>query len=165
MLKLRLATTTDAQCIAKLANEIWHQHYDSIVGEEQIEYMLKTFQSKSVIEQQIADNSMNYVLFVDENNNACGYAGYKNENNNIVFLSKVYLLSSSRGQGGLRILLEHLSKIDAKQIYLTVNKNNHTAIAAYTKVGFVVVKEQVADIGNGFVMDDYIMQKTQSHAV
>jgi ribosomal protein S18 acetylase RimI-like enzyme len=38
-----------------------------------------------------------------------------------------------------------------------VNKAN-TAQYFYKKLGFVVQKEAVFEIGNGFVMDDYIME-------
>ena len=43
-----------------------------------------------------------------------------------------------------------------KQVYLTVNKHNDHAIAVYKKTGFKVIDEVVTDIGNGYVMDDYI---------
>ena len=43
-------------------------------------------------------------------------------------------------------------------VYLTVNKNNKTAIRAYEKNGFVITTSVVTDIGQGFVMDDYIMK-------
>ena len=43
-------------------------------------------------------------------------------------------------------------------IYLTVNRNNTHAYEVYLKKNFKVIEEAVADIGYGFVMDDYIMQ-------
>ncbi len=41
----------------------------------------------------------------------------------------------------------------------TVNKNNSLAIRAYEKLGFENLGSIVADIGNGFVIDDYRMEK------
>jgi ribosomal protein S18 acetylase RimI-like enzyme len=44
-----------------------------------------------------------------------------------------------------------------KGIYLNVNKYN-SAKFFYEKLGFTNVKEEVIDIGNGYVMDDYVME-------
>jgi hypothetical protein len=44
-------------------------------------------------------------------------------------------------------------------MYLTVNKYNELAKRAYLAKGFVIVDATVQDIGHGFVMDDYIMEK------
>ena len=40
-------------------------------------------------------------------------------------------------------------------IWLTVNKGNDIAIRAYKGLGFELIGQGVADIGGGFVMDDY----------
>jgi ribosomal protein S18 acetylase RimI-like enzyme len=44
-------------------------------------------------------------------------------------------------------------------VILAVNKRNTTAIASYKKYGFVVREAIVDDIGHGFVMDDFVMEK------
>ena len=44
-------------------------------------------------------------------------------------------------------------------MYLTVNKQNKMAIRAYEKQGFITVDAVVTDIGEGFVLDDCIMEK------
>jgi len=41
-------------------------------------------------------------------------------------------------------------------IWLTVNRHNQQAIAVYEHLGMQRIQEQVIDIGNGFVMDDFI---------
>ena len=43
-------------------------------------------------------------------------------------------------------------------MYLTVNKGNELAIRAYEGTGFETIDAVVTDIGEGFVMDDYIME-------
>ncbi len=43
---------------------------------------------------------------------------------------------------------------------LTVNKNNVRAINAYEKIGFKNLGSVIQEIGHGFVMDDYKMEKT-----
>jgi len=41
---------------------------------------------------------------------------------------------------------------------LNVNKDNQKAIDFYRSQGFVEVYKEVIDIGNGFVMDDVVME-------
>ena len=48
----------------------------------------------------------------------------------------------------------------AKYLRLNVNKHNEKAIKAYLRNGFVTVESVKNDIGNGFFMDDFVMQKT-----
>ena len=43
-------------------------------------------------------------------------------------------------------------------LWLTVNKGN-PSVQAYQRLGFSIAAEIVMDIGGGFVMDDYRMEK------
>ena len=43
-------------------------------------------------------------------------------------------------------------------IWFTCNKYNTNTLAVYHHLGFETVRSQVADIGNGYVMDDYILE-------
>lgn len=45
------------------------------------------------------------------------------------------------------------------KIYLTVNKHNTHAVEVYRHFGFYQIDAVVTDIGGGYVMDDYILQK------
>ena len=45
------------------------------------------------------------------------------------------------------------------EIVLNVNRKN-PAIMFYQKIDFVIDTEEIIDIGEGFVMDDYIMKYT-----
>ena len=47
-------------------------------------------------------------------------------------------------------------------LWLTVNKDNAGAIAWYTRMGFKNAGAIVQDIGAGYVMDDYRMEKSIS---
>jgi GNAT superfamily N-acetyltransferase len=77
-------------------------------------------------------------------------------------LHKLYLLPSWHGKGAGRKMLEHVkgavAAAGARRLYLQVNKRNARAIKAYQRAGFRVAEEIVADIGLGFVMDDYVME-------
>lgn len=81
---------------------------------------------------------------------------------NRLFLSKLYLHEKSRGKGLSSILLrkaiEFAEKLDKKAIYLTCNKYNRNSLDIYKAKGFAAIDSVKTDIGNGFIMDDYIMQ-------
>ncbi len=49
------------------------------------------------------------------------------------------------------------------RLYLQVNKNNTGSIAAYERNGFAVAKSVKVDIGGGYFMDDYVMDKNLGH--
>ncbi len=81
-----------------------------------------------------------------------------------LFLSKFYILERFRGRGVASVgfeFMEQAAKMEGlESIWLTVNKGNDNSIAVYNHKGFVTVREQVADIGCGYVMDDYVMSKS-----
>lgn len=145
--------------LEKLAIEIWNQHFVSIIGQGQVDYMLDKFQSFQAMKKQISDG-MNYIMLKVDGENS-GYYGFKKDGDR-VFLSKLYVKLDKRGKGLSRIMLEEVKRFaaenDLKAIYLTVNKHNDDTIAIYKHMGFSIVDSVVSDIGGGFVMDDYIMQ-------
>ena len=63
------------------------------------------------------------------------------------------------------LLFEKIKEIANKKGYssirLTVNKYNKNTISAYNKWGFRTIDSVVTDIGEGFVMDDFIMEWNQ----
>ena len=56
-------------------------------------------------------------------------------------------------------MAERAKKAGYPCVILQVNKRNVNAIQSYQKYGFVVREATVEDIGRGFVMDDYVMEK------
>jgi len=153
--------TSDEQIeqVVSLAREIWTEHYTSIIGIEQVNYMLDKFQSNSVIKQQI-DEGLHYFLL--GNDIPIGYLALKVESPDL-FVSKIYLLASFRNQGYGKLLMQFTENFgqenNCTQLKLTVNKYNLTTIQAYKKLGFTQKREVVFDIGNGYIMDDYEMVK------
>ena len=91
-----------------------------------------------------------------------GYSGVKPEND-ALFLSKIYITKEYRGKKLARFAMEqyvaYCRKNGLRKIWLTVNRHNSNTIAAYRKMGFETVREQVTEIGGDYVMDDYIMEK------
>ena len=79
-----------------------------------------------------------------------------------MMISKIYMDTDFRGLG-LGSKLMDLSIETAKQsafecIWLTVNKNNTKSIEWYKSKGFSIKENIKIDIGNGFIMDDYLME-------
>lgn len=152
----------DIATVAALAKEIWHRHYDQLIGVKQVDYMVEKFQSESSISQQIQEGTIYKIALWD--GLPVGYYAVKKEpERDKIFLSKVYIDKAHRGKGiatvMLRDILDIAEEAGLKSIYLTVNKNNKNSIAIYEKMGFRKVDEVKADIGDGFYMDDYIMEQ------
>lgn len=148
--------------IARLACEIWREHYTPIIGPEQVDYMLEKFQSEKAVTEQLAGG---YEYFtVSHDNQLAGYmAIIPDEEKASVMLSKIYVKKSARGHGLGKKMLKFVEDICRQRnfniIWLTVNKNNKDSIAWYSRMGFVIAEPIVQDIGNGFVMDDFLMKK------
>lgn len=146
--------------MCRLAGEIWREHFTPIIGTEQVEYMLKNFQSFSAVKKQIEKDGYKYFL-MSTGNDYIGYTGIHSEEGSM-FLSKLYIRKDMRGKGISRKAIDfiknicHQEKLD--KIWLTVNKNNTNTINVYKKLGFETERSQVTDIGGGFVMDDYVME-------
>lgn len=161
MINIKTTQPNDAHILAALAREIWQEHYTAILGEEQVRYMLETLQSEPAIHRDLENGKIYWLVQV--NNQDAGYVCYESHEHTL-FLSKFYLTEAARGKGLGRFLFEKLKKVAADQnkrsIELTVNKYNAPTIAAYQKMGFKQIREQVANIGNGFVMDDYVFRYT-----
>lgn len=147
--------------VEELAGEIWHEHYDSIIGEDQVNYMLKQFQSAEAMKKQMAENGYEYFLLSTMGGDA-GYFAFQKEEGTL-FLSKIYLLKKYRGRNYARRVMDFLEERCREdrlgRVWLTVNRNNHNSIAVYEKLGFIKAGTQVADIGEGYVMDDFRMEK------
>lgn len=145
--------------IAVLAEEIWNQHFVPIIGKAQVDYMVEKFQSYPALKAQIEDGGYEYYQ-MRSGSVLAGYIGVHPEDE-ALFLSKLYIKQDCRGQHlateAFRFLVDLCRKRGLKKIWLTCNKHNDNTLAVYDHLGFKITDEQVADIGNGFVMDDYIM--------
>ena len=145
--------------IAKLAETIWHEHYEPILGVDQVNYMVEHFQSLPAMKDQIANQGYRY-RGVFHQGKLCGYVATAGRPD-FLFLSKLYLAAEARGLGlASRVLavLKEEAKAGTGRIQLTVNRFNSDSIAVYQKRGFVTLREEKTPIGGGYFMDDYIME-------
>jgi ribosomal protein S18 acetylase RimI-like enzyme len=157
----KVSSDADIEKVVSLADQIWREHYVPIIGKAQVDYMLQNFQSAEAIKTQIDEGAFYYLLI--HNSRPSGYFSFYLRESEL-FLSKIYLMKSMRGKGlGAKMMVfiqDAAAKNQLRKISLTVNKNNAKSIAAYIKLGFRNIKPVVMDIGNGFVMDDFLMEKT-----
>jgi ribosomal protein S18 acetylase RimI-like enzyme len=58
----------------------------------------------------------------------------------------------------MRFVTQRARKLGCDRVMLRVNRNNYQAILAYEHLGFVRIGELCSDIGNGYVMDDFVYQ-------
>lgn len=153
---------TDAQieAAAALADEIWHEWFPAILSDGQIDYMVEKFQSAGAIKKQLAEGYRYFLIRKD--GTRIGYTAVREDPDGRLFLSKIYIKKEHRGNGYAKEVLEFLKGICAENgcraIWLTVNKHNESSINVYKKCGFRLIGEDVTDIGNGYVMDDYFFQ-------
>jgi len=145
---------------AEMAEIVWNEHFTSIIGKAQVDYMLEKFQSKDAVTDQIDNQGYEY-YFIEIDGNKVGYSGIHKEEEKM-FLSKLYIIKDYRKKGYASLAFEFLRNMcmenGLKSLYLTVNKYNTDTIQVYEAKGLKIIKEQVSDIGNGFVMDDYVME-------
>lgn len=141
------------------AKDVFIDYYTKLIGKEQSLYMADKFLSEEAI-QELVNNGAIFKLVLD-NNEPIGFIEYIKEKDK-VFLSKLYVRKDKRGKGIGRFMLndciDYTKNNNLNKIYLTVNKGNSQSIKKYDHIGFKQIDAVVNDIGNGYVMDDYIMQ-------
>lgn len=156
---VKVKNKKQAERAAQLAKEIWEEYYPTIITQEQIHYMIDTFQSAEAIKNQIQEG-MQYYLAIS-NEDEIGYLAYAAEKDCSLFLSKIYIKRNFRNRGKGRemfaFILGQAQKQKLKTVRLSVNKNNTASVEKYLKMGFSITDSVVKDIGNGFYMDDYVM--------
>lgn len=152
---IRSLTERDVAEVSALAHRIWRQHYITIISADQIEYMLAQRHTEARYCELLEDGIMK-CLVAEDDGKIIGFVVYGPDRHpQKIFVNSLYVQAESRGRGIGRKLLESLPR---KPLTLRVNKANHDTIEFYKRYGFVVTKEDVLQLGHGFVMDDYLME-------
>lgn len=143
--------------LSALASAIVKEHYDPILGAEQNDYMIQKFQSVAAIEEQLG-NGYQYYFVCLEPDRHIGFMGMYQRGSEW-YISKLYLHRDFRGRGYARQMVDFAislaKKAGSEIITLNVNKYNN-AVAIYEKLGFERIRDEVNEIGHGYVMDDYV---------
>lgn len=157
---IQQAETSHIPLIRKLALQIWPATYSHILSPEQIDYMLDMMYSESSLDAQMKKGSQFLIVYAE--NDPAGFAAYIKSGDNIFKLDKIYVLPEQQGKGIGKQMIDHVTDITRKQgataLQLQVNRNNK-ARQFYERLGFSVLYEKDFPIGDGFVMNDYVMEK------
>jgi GNAT superfamily N-acetyltransferase len=153
----------DIAPLCALAREIWLQHYPGIITVRQIEYMLAQRYSPDAIRLQLQTGEAQWEK-LEVRGELCGFASCeRGAQARAMKLDKLYVHQLVRGKGYGAALIGHVAQAATRQgmdtLTLQVNRYNHGSVAAYLRAGFVVAKAVKVGIGNGFIMDDYVMEK------
>ena len=165
--RLEAMTAADFEILARLGEDIWRSHYTKIIGSAQIDYMLAERYTPEKLQLYLnADDRWLMLLRAESPNGsrAIGYCSYAlTKDPGEMKLEQLYLLPELHGRGLGRLMLDHVEQQASARgrsiLMLQTNKRNDIAIAFYRKAGFTVREEAVFDVGGGFVMDDYVMEK------
>ena len=156
---IRKANSADIPVIRELAYKIWPGTYQAILGAEQVGYMLDLLYSEKTLRKQM-EQQVDFIV-VSDNDIPVGFASFSLSHTGIYKLHKIYVLQSQQGKGVGRMMIDyvkqHAISAGAKFLQLNVNRHNN-ARQFYEKLGFVAIREEDIDIGNGYFMNDYVMQ-------
>ncbi len=157
-----LKTPEELQIVRDIAERIWPETFREILSSEQLTYMMRMMYAPEVMEKELANGYHFDVLVID--GAPAGYVSYaRYDVPETAKLHKIYLLSQFHRHGYGSWMLQHVidrcREAGFRYLRLNVNKHNVRARASYLRNGFTDLESVKIDIGNGFYMDDFVMQK------
>jgi len=161
MIEIRPANINDLPVIQKLAFETWPSAYLEILGRKQLDYMLEKFYCLPSLEHQFSILKHKFILII-ENEDPVGFASFsEHEDAPVYHLNKIYVLPDQQGKNLGKQILEHvineIKKAGAVSLQLNVNRHNK-ALHFYEKQDFKIIRKEDIDIGEGYFMNDYVME-------
>jgi N-acetylglutamate synthase-like GNAT family acetyltransferase len=160
MLSITKATTTDIPLIRQLTFAIWPQTYSSIVSKEQIDFMLEKMYNPTTLQKQIEEEGCTFIIVYDDKE-PVAFASFNETEPKLWKLNKIYILPSQQGKGTGKFIVNYIvteiKAKHAKSLQLQVNRQNK-AKEFYEKLGFKIIQTADFAIGNGYFMNDYVME-------
>lgn len=163
MITISESTIEDFGTIREIAYATWPVTYGEILSKSQLDYMLEMMYSDATLIDNLTNKGHHFIV-INENANPLGFASYEHHylKTNTTRLHKLYLLPESQGKGMGKMLMNKIVALAKENqcdvISLNVNKFNKSHVF-YTKMGFDIVAEEDLEIGNGYLMEDYKMEK------
>lgn len=170
-------TPDDYETIQSIAHATWPDTFGDILSAAQIDYMLDMMYSEEAIAQQVSKGHIFKLLLAPElrDENAdylkatitrfkpVGYVSYQLDYLPATTkIHKIYLLPETQGKGYGKALLQDVEQIarnaGQQRLRLDVNYQN-AAIGFYEYLGLQKIDRCNTDIGNGYLMEDWIMEK------
>jgi ribosomal protein S18 acetylase RimI-like enzyme len=162
-MKISIATKSQLEIIRDLAYKIWPSTYGKILSEEQLNFMLAKFYNLNYLENQLINENQVFLL-IEDNKGYLGFCSYElnYELSNKTKLHKIYVLPQTQGRGVGKFALKEVEKIALENkntiLLLNVNRGNN-AQEFYKKQGYLITKTIDIEIENGYLMEDFVMEK------
>ena len=160
MHSIRHASRVDIPLIRELTFSVWPQTYQELLPKEQLDYMLDMMYSPVSLEKQMDEGAQFIIVY--EKEMPVGFASYQEIRPAVYKLHKLYILTSQQGKGTGKFtvteIINEIKPAGATSLQLQVKRDNK-AQDFYKKLGFEIIEEADFDIGNGYQMNDYIMEK------
>ena len=163
MITISEAVKSDIKTIQDIVYTTWPITYGKILSEEQLKYMLDLFYSDDALTAQF-DGKEQLFYLIREYESVLGFIGIEHnyQKENKTKIHKIYILPETQGKGIGRITIDAIEKLalenNSASLLLNVNRFN-TALHFYERIGFTIVDEVNIEIGKGYLMEDYIMEK------
>ena len=162
--RIRRIAEDELPLVQKLGGEIWRACYPGIITPAQIEYMLSVWYQPDAMAREMLARGTWFALIEVASHGPVGYLSFERYPEGILFINKLYVQPAMHGHGvgaaALRWTFERALEFGCHSVQLRVNKRNIPAIRAYQRAGFRFVEDICSDIGSGFVMDDFRMEKS-----
>ena len=155
--------SSDISSISSLAKEVWPVAYGEILSSKQLQYMLNAFYSANSLQEQMQKGHLFYGL--KENDKLIAFIAVEANfpEINTTKIHKLYVSPDQQGRQFGKNLIDFVSQLVLKmgqsKLLLNVNRFN-SAQYFYTKIGFSITKEEDIEIGQGYLMEDFVMEKT-----
>lgn len=162
MIRLFEATTQDLKTIQEIAYQTWPATYGKILSKEQLNYMLSQFYSEESLKNNVQNG--HHFLLAKEDNIDLGFVSYEHnyKQEPVTRIHKIYILPQTQGKGIGKLLIDAVEDLakENHSVALSLNVNRfNKALTFYQKIGFEIISEEDIEIGRGYLMEDYKMEK------
>lgn len=161
MLTIRKATAEDIPAIRTITMQVWPSTYVPIIGEQQVAYMISLFYAPEQLLQQMEEMGHEFIICFSDDV-PVAFASWSEMEPHTYKLHKIYILTDRQGTGigkqMITYIVDEIKQHGATALRLNVNRYNFSAKAFYERMGFRLYKDEDIDIGNGFFMNDHVLQ-------
>ncbi len=151
---------TDTEELLALSKKIWLPTFAPLFTEEELASIYGDMYKRQKVEESILDPT--YFMFFVDSDKRIGYGAIQKDGD-VMMLDKIYIDPDLQGKGFGKKCLEWVEgqarEKNCEKIKLRVNRRNKGAIGFYEKLGFEIVETIDFDGPNGYIYDDYIMEK------
>lgn len=160
-MNIRALKQDELSIVHEIAHATWPDTFKDILSQEQIQYMLNWMYDLKQLENQFNQGHQFYVAELEEK--PVGFIGIEPNypENGITKIHKIYILPNQQGTGIGKKLIEFVKELSIQSemegLLLNVNRFNK-AVDFYKAIGFNILFEENIDIGNGYLMEDFVMK-------